>query len=80
MTLVDLKLLNWQGLSPGNISEDDMDSCLLWVLIALCCQVVVRTSVRQTSDFSPWEGLLLLYSVSIDPLPNFYIVEVVSGM
>lgn len=53
MTFVDLKLFNWHGLSPGNISEDNIDSCLLWVLIALYCQVVVRTSVRQTSDFFP---------------------------
>jgi len=28
MTFVDLKLFNWQEFSPGNISEDDMDSCL----------------------------------------------------
>lgn len=80
MTFVDLKLFNWQGLSPGNISEDDMKSCLLWILIALYRQLVVRTTVRQTSDFFLWEGLLFLYRVNVDPLPSFYIMEVVNGM
>lgn len=74
MIFVDLNLFIWQELSPGNNSEDDKDSCLFGVLIAFYCEVLVRTSVRQTSRFFLWEGLLFLYRISMNPLSNFCIL------